>query len=130
MVEPLRTAISNFYDTLTASGFPNSTRQKLHFSAVPVVDAAGAQLRPADGYVLYSLQSAGEEQGFESDIEIYRLTFTAYMTKSNADCESETIINAIRFNSQTPSSAAGFENRATLPGFTDGSLIGIFPEGP
>jgi hypothetical protein len=108
----------------------------LWYTLAPSTTPTGTQLNVENGYVVWSLSSQGEEQGFESSLETYRLTFVAYraantekvLTSTSAD--SAAVIRAIRFNGQPVASVAGFENRATLPGLTDVALLGIFPEGP
>jgi hypothetical protein len=118
-------SVETFYGTLTASAFPNSTRPPISLTTAPVVTTAGAQLRPP--YVTCELLSAGVEDCFESSIETTRLTFIAV---ANGAHNAQQIIDAIRFNGLAASAAGGFDNRAALAALTDGTLLGIFPEGP
>ena len=127
-MDNLAASIKSFWDSLTASAFPSSTRPSLYLTAAPVVTALGAQVNvDTASYVTFTLLADNEEQGFESDIENLNLTFTAYAIGANV---AGGIIEAARFNGQAASSYAGFDNRATLPGLTGVSLIGIFPTRP
>lgn len=123
----LAVSIETFYATLTASGFPGSVRPDIFLTSAPAVRSTGEQLRISGGYVVFTLRGSGEEQGFESDLETSILTFTAYALGAD---NAGAIISAIRFNGQAASVAAGFDNCAALAGFTDGTLLGIFPTRP
>jgi hypothetical protein len=120
-------AVKDFYDTLTVANFPGGIAlPPFSESLAPVATSAGTQLRPP--YVIGVLQPDKTDLTFEDDsFERYRLTITAFaLTQADAD----TIMACIRFNGGSVSAAAGFENRSTLSGLTDGATLSITLERP
>lgn len=110
------------YDALTASNFPNSTIPPIFHDIAPQV--VSGQLVPP--YVVVGLDSGPADLTFESDLtEENRLSFEVYYTNEG---DLNQAIRAIRFNGQTLSNNAGFDN-GTLPQLTQGILISMLLTG-
>lgn len=122
----LFSSVLQFHGTLTAANFPGGVRPPAYEWPVPQTTATSAQLRPP--YVTYQLVGGEETQTFEDDdVETYTLTATAFAV-SQADADA--IVKALRWNGQSKGDAAGFDNRNTLTNFTEGSLLGVYPQRP
>lgn len=120
----LLSAVMTKFDALTASAFPGSSRPSIYLDDAPLVDSS-TQVRPP--YVIATLEPGEAELTFESEMtEVTNLTLTAYYSSAG---DLDTALSAIRFNGQSTSLNAGFDN-GTLPALTDGTLLTILLQRP
>lgn len=97
--------VQDFYNTLTASNFPNSSRPKIYFDDAPVVDS-GAQVYPP--YVALE-DTTGRMPQYQSDYGGWEDGEIALKVYAPQLGDVDAIVQAIKYNGGNPEDRSGLD---------------------